>query len=247
MLRSALRRTRRHLGANLVGYVALFVALGGSAGAAVIISSNSQVGPNVIAGAKGPAGSTDNVINGSIAVNDLAPLSVTAGKLAQNAVTSGKIADGQVTGADLANGAVTTGKLATGAVGPSNVAAGAVGASALASDVQAPLHVSLAPTSGDPLQRGGVVLGGMSFTVDCSKFDANDPLMEVAALSNQASELDVSWLHQPAGGSVQPAIQSVSSAPSSGQLIALARDDQGQATVVWHDADETVTGTLRFV
>src|SRR4051794_10647218 len=96
-----LHRVRRHLGADLVGCVALFVALGGSAGAAVVVSSNSQVGPDVIAGAKGPAGSTDNVINGSIAVNDLAPLSVTTGKLAPNAVSSGKIADGQVGTADL--------------------------------------------------------------------------------------------------------------------------------------------------
>jgi hypothetical protein len=38
--------------ANVVATLALFVALGGSAAAAVIVSSNDQIAPNTIHGAK---------------------------------------------------------------------------------------------------------------------------------------------------------------------------------------------------
>lgn len=52
--------------------LAVFIALGGTAMAAsYLVSSNSQVGPNVIAGHAAPAGTHSNLIPGSVAPRDL--------------------------------------------------------------------------------------------------------------------------------------------------------------------------------
>jgi hypothetical protein len=67
--------------ANVVAVIALFVALGGTALAAVMITSNSQVGQGVISGHKAPSGKHPNVILGSIGAGDLASGSVTPAKL----------------------------------------------------------------------------------------------------------------------------------------------------------------------
>jgi len=76
--------------ANIVSLIALFVALGGTATAALIITSNSQVAPNTISGHGGSA-ANKNIIAGSVNATDLAPAAVTNGKLASKAVTAGKL------------------------------------------------------------------------------------------------------------------------------------------------------------
>jgi hypothetical protein len=54
---------RRHLTfANVVSVIALFVALGGTALASVIITNNSQVAQNTISGHKPPTGKHANII-----------------------------------------------------------------------------------------------------------------------------------------------------------------------------------------
>src|SRR3954471_5088596 len=111
--------------ANVVATAALFVALGGSAAAAVIVSSNSQIAPNTIYGANAPAGKNDNVVPASLGTSDLGAASVTSGKLADNAVGASK----------LAPASVTAGKLGGGAVGTSNVAAKSVTVPKLGDDV----------------------------------------------------------------------------------------------------------------
>jgi hypothetical protein len=68
---------RGHLGshltfANVVSVIALFVALGGTAIASVIITSNSQVAQNTISGHKPPSGKHPNIIAGSINGQDIA-------------------------------------------------------------------------------------------------------------------------------------------------------------------------------
>jgi hypothetical protein len=113
---------RRLTYANVVATLALFAALGGSAAAAVIVSSNDQIAPNTIYGANLPAGKNDNIVGGSIGSSDLANSAVINSKLAAGAVGSGKLADK----------AVIAGKLGDGAVAPSNLASGAVGTSKLA-------------------------------------------------------------------------------------------------------------------
>jgi hypothetical protein len=59
--------------AMIVACVALFVALGGTALASVIISSNSQVARNTISGHNPPSGKHFNIIGGSISGGDLSP------------------------------------------------------------------------------------------------------------------------------------------------------------------------------
>jgi hypothetical protein len=113
---------RRLSYANVVATLALFVALGGSAAAAVIVSSNDQIAPNTIYGANLPAGKNDNIVGGSVGTSDLGPSAVTNNKFAAAAVGSDK----------LASKAVIAGKLGDGAVQPTNLASGAVGTSKLA-------------------------------------------------------------------------------------------------------------------
>jgi hypothetical protein len=66
--------------ANVVSLIALFVALGGTATAALIITSNSQVAPNTISGHGGSA-ANKNIIAGSVNATDLANQAVTAAKI----------------------------------------------------------------------------------------------------------------------------------------------------------------------
>jgi hypothetical protein len=84
-----------------VAYLALFVALGGTAAAAVVVSSNSQVAPNTISGHKPPAGKHANLISGSVATADIAKLAVTNKRLAPDSVGTGKVIDDSLTGSDV--------------------------------------------------------------------------------------------------------------------------------------------------
>jgi hypothetical protein len=78
--------------ANVMSTLAVFLVLGGgTALAAYVVSSNSQIGPGTVSGHKPPSGDHANVIPGSLNGTDLA--------------------DGAVGPADLANGAVTASKL----------------------------------------------------------------------------------------------------------------------------------------
>jgi hypothetical protein len=66
-------RIRQHLTfANVVSVIALFVALGGTAVASVIITNNSQVDRGTISGHKPPSGKHPNIIGGSISGKDIA-------------------------------------------------------------------------------------------------------------------------------------------------------------------------------
>ena len=67
-----MRRIRQRLTfANVVSLIALFVALGGTAIAAVIVNSNSQVARGTISGHDAPSGKHPNIISGSINGQDL--------------------------------------------------------------------------------------------------------------------------------------------------------------------------------
>ena len=100
---------RRHLSvANVLSCIALFVALAGSAYAAV------KIGPNAV--------KTKNIANQA----------VTNAKIKTQAVTSGKIKNGGVVNADLGAGAVTNSKIASKAVTSAKLGTEAVVASNLA-------------------------------------------------------------------------------------------------------------------
>lgn len=68
------RTIRAHLTyANIVATLALVVATGGTAAAAVIVTSNSQVAANTISGHNPPKGKHSNLIAGSVNATDLSP------------------------------------------------------------------------------------------------------------------------------------------------------------------------------
>jgi hypothetical protein len=82
------KRFRSHLTfANIVSLVALFVALGGMAAAAVIVTDNSQVAPNTISGHRPPAGDHANIIGGSINAQDIANNSLGGRVIAEPTLT----------------------------------------------------------------------------------------------------------------------------------------------------------------
>ena len=88
---------RRFSYANVVATLGVFVALAGSAAAAVVVSSNDQIARNTVYGANLPAGKNDNIVGGSVGTSDLGPSAVTNNKLAAAAVGSDKLASKSVT------------------------------------------------------------------------------------------------------------------------------------------------------
>jgi hypothetical protein len=75
-------RPRAQSPALLVALLALFLSLGGTALASLIITSNSQVAAHTIAGAKAGSGVNQNVIPGSLAGSDLANGTLTGTQIA---------------------------------------------------------------------------------------------------------------------------------------------------------------------
>jgi hypothetical protein len=105
---------KRHLSvANVLSLIALFVALGGAAYAAV------KIPPNAV--------KTRNIANQA----------VTNAKIKREAVTSGKIKNGGVNALDLGAGQVTSEKLGTGAVTSKKIAKKAVSPRTIASNAVA--------------------------------------------------------------------------------------------------------------
>jgi hypothetical protein len=86
------RRLRSHVRSNAVGYVALFIALSGSAYAATLAPSNSV--------------NSASIIDGQVKTRDLA----------SNAVSRSKVKDGSISGSKLADGAVNGSKVAAGSL-----------------------------------------------------------------------------------------------------------------------------------
>ena len=89
------RRIAIHLRSNLVGYVALFAALSGTA---IALPGKGKIDRNDLKAKV-------------VATKHLRGEAVTTGKIGDGAVTSGKLGDGAVTSAKLGGGAVTVDKL----------------------------------------------------------------------------------------------------------------------------------------
>jgi hypothetical protein len=105
------RRIRRPSAAMVVALLALFVSLGGSAMAAFVVSSNSQVGPNTIYGANKPAGANDNIVDGSVAPADIKPNSIAGKSILDGSLTGVEFGDGTISGAKLTKASVPATKL----------------------------------------------------------------------------------------------------------------------------------------
>jgi hypothetical protein len=129
-------KIRRPRYADLVATLALFFALGGTAYAATIGTSDIRNGavttPKLHDGAVTSAKlgtdavTTINIQDGAVANAKLAPTSVTTGKLANGAVTESKLGTGSVTRSKLASGAVGANQLGTGSVTHNKLAANSV-------------------------------------------------------------------------------------------------------------------------
>lgn len=168
MKRSSVRRfVPRPTYANVIGTVALFIALGGVAVAAGL--PRNSVGPNQLKrGAVTPA----KIRKKAVTSGKLAPKSVTAGKLGANAVLPGnlgngiistaKIAAGAVVASTIKNGVITTNKLANGGVTPAKLADNAVTAAKLAEKSVTPAKLSFetaAPGTVASLKTGQTLRG----------------------------------------------------------------------------------------
>jgi hypothetical protein len=119
---------KRHLTvANVLSCIALFVALGGVAYAAVKIPPNAVKTKNIANQAvsnpkiKKEAVTSGKIKNGSVNALDLGAGQVTSEKLATGAVTGKKIAKKAVSERTIANEAVTVGKLGKEAVDASKI------------------------------------------------------------------------------------------------------------------------------
>lgn len=153
-------RSRLNYG-NVIGTIALFVALSGVAVAAGL--PRNSVGPNQL---KSGAVNTKKLKNRAVTSAKLAPKSVTNGKLGPNSITPGNIGNGAVTSAKIGNGAViassikngvvTTNKLQNEAVTAAKLGKGSVTLAKIGDDV-APLLGTL--RSGQTL-RGVFYIAG---------------------------------------------------------------------------------------
>jgi hypothetical protein len=88
-------RIRSHLRSNVIGYVALFLALNGTAYAVVAIAPKNSV-------------ATKSIRNGAVTAAKLRNGAVTTDKIADRAVAKGKLADGAVSAAELGSAEVVS-------------------------------------------------------------------------------------------------------------------------------------------
>ena len=114
---------------HVIAVVALFLALGGAAFAAVKLGKNAVKTKNIAKSAvtakkiknnavttkkiKDNAVTNPKIADNAVSTNKIADNAVTTGKIADSAVTTGKIADSAVTGAKVANGSISESDLTT--------------------------------------------------------------------------------------------------------------------------------------
>lgn len=153
------QRIARHLRGNLVGYIALFVALSGTALA--LPGKNSVKSNDLARGAVNGRAITD----GAVGKSKIRPASVTSAAIDDGSVVSADLGDGAVTGtkitdeavgrAKIEQGSINGGKLANGSVNSAKVNDGSLLAEDFAAGQLSEGFVSETDPANFTLPRGG--------------------------------------------------------------------------------------------
>lgn len=124
------QRIRRHLQSNAIAYVALFVALSGTA---IALPGKNKVKKNDIArgAVVGKAIAADavkqaKIRDAAVIAPKLAPNAVTTNSILDDAITAPKLAEDSVTRQAIVQGSVNGGKIANGAIDSTKVAQGSL-------------------------------------------------------------------------------------------------------------------------
>ena len=112
---------RNHIRSNVVGYVALFFAITGSA---VALDGSDTV-------------FSDDIVNGEVTRSDLRTAAVNGPKIAADSVVNEKLADDAVAGAEVLDASIANADLADGAVGTNKIQDGAITSAKVLDDNQA--------------------------------------------------------------------------------------------------------------
>lgn len=216
----------RHLRANAVAYLALFIALGSSgAMAASIELTRGQVKTKHI---KNKAVTTKKLKNQAVTTPKLRSKAVTAAKLGDGAVGSQQLAAGAVGAGKIAAGAVGSGELFDGAVTSSKLAPGAVGSTELADGGVSPADLARPPRLIEYSQPAGttdvpfLTAGDLRLRADCTGGGGGAvTLLIEAATSSGNGTIESSGMVEDEGGgetsfvngpiSVSPAFAGVTS------------------------------------
>jgi len=156
---------RRPSASTVLAAAALFVALGGPAEAAKLISG-SQIRASTITGKQVKARSlalSDLSLGARKTLTATPARSIGAAQLATGAVTGPAIADGSVSAADLLPGAVGAAGIIDGGVGTSDLADGAVSRSKIAADAVDGARIADASLAAKDIGRFAGTLEGLDF------------------------------------------------------------------------------------
>jgi hypothetical protein len=107
-----LRKLCSHVRSNAVGYVALFIALSGSAYAVTLAPSNSV--------------NSASIIDGQVRTPDLASKAVTRSKVKDGSIDGSKLADGAVNGSKVAAGSLNGAVIKDGTIDRADLTASAL-------------------------------------------------------------------------------------------------------------------------
>jgi hypothetical protein len=173
-------RVRHHIRHNAIAYVALFIALGGTAialpGKSKVkkndIARGAVVGKAIAADAVKKAKIRDGAVGtakldaGAVIESTLADFAVTGPKLAEDSVSRNKIVQGSINGGKLANGAIDSAKVAQGSLLAEDFAPGQIS--------DAFLHVDAAGAEAFAIQRPGRVYVTATVVAECATLPCND-------------------------------------------------------------------------
>jgi hypothetical protein len=154
-MRSLLRRCFRYHTAA-AAYVALVLALGGSAYAAITVTGENIVDGSITSADIGPS---------EVKTTNLAPDGVTTDKLGTAAVTGSKVYDESLTGSDVKNGSLTGLDVADGLLGGADLADNSVRGEDIDLEVYRPVDITseteaYSKTAEATCAPGYTVLGG---------------------------------------------------------------------------------------